>query len=498
MAGVPIIKESINFSIGFEDVKWGDEEDIARRYAFVKEFTAPFKIKCGFAGQGLVSFDHPHIEKFLDALGDYINSHNTVFKDNCAYIQQYEGESEWYKYLPTKSIETTEYDGYFMTCIGANIPPNVHIGCGWGAFPFVSEKFKKVVEENNLTGLEFLWCKDVGRFAPQQQWYKAIATNFIGRGIDAPWVNVGSQDLLNSIKYPKYPNNLGRMAVTSFPAVCLQKDAQLPPRLKRYLSMCDINRFNITFHERFLRKYLPNTDFAFGYFPGWQGFYITKKAKDILFSNHFLNEEDSLEPVVILNELPEEAILIDGNVPAPDFNYGSKKDIGQLSFEELKNLHQQAKEAYDKITKPQKKITIKQALKLVNSEKRKRLEDFNRRISDKELKECTQLLPSNWIDLLKKTNGGYLSLECLLVPLKDIAAFTAEKLKQGKEFYEDYPENRISVAERGDGDWYDLKLSDNYSIDCPVVQVTHEGGDVVREWEDIATFVYDMILEHKE
>lgn len=491
-----MLNEYIYFSIGFEDVDWGDKEDQARRDAFVKAFTKPFNIQCGFGGNGRIAFEHPKFDQFLEALEQYAVQKKLVLKNNCAYAQEYTSEPEWYKYRPTKPINGTGEEGNLITCNAANILPNVNIGCDYIARPVVSEKFKRIVEENNLTGLEFLWYKDIGRFAPPQQWYRAIATSFIGRGIDAPWVNPESPNLLESIKYPSF--SLGRMAVTNFLASCLKEDADLPLRLKKYLSLCDVDSFNLYYHERFLRDYLPNTDFAFGYFPGWQGFYISKKAKEILMSNRLLNDHDSIEPVAVLEELPPSAILLDGKEPAPDPYCFIKNLLGDMTILEFKSLHEQEKNNYEKIVKPEKKVTIKQALSLVNSEKRKRPHDFSKRLHDKELVGSITKLPANWIELLKKTNGGYLSIECELVPFKEIEKFSAEKLEQGRGFYEEYPENRISIATKGDGDWYDLVLIDDYCKDCPIVQVTHEGGDVLREWANIASFVYDMILENED
>ncbi|MWC29859.1 hypothetical protein [Paenibacillus sp. MMS18-CY102] len=190
-----MIKESIYFSIGFEDVDWRNEEEVVQRNAFIKSFTAPFNIKCGFAGQGMIAFDHPQIDHFLDALEQYVHENKVVIDNNCAYAQDYEGDSEWYKYLPVKSIDT-DYNGEIISCNAANISPKLNVSSGASAYPFVSDKFMRVVQENNLTGLEFLWCKDIGRFAPHQQWHMAIVTEFIGRGLDDPWLNVDSPNLI--------------------------------------------------------------------------------------------------------------------------------------------------------------------------------------------------------------------------------------------------------------------------------------------------------------
>lgn len=489
-----MIKEYIYFSIGFEDVNWADEDEQVKRNAFVKEFMDPFNIKCGFAGQGRVALDMLNIDLFLDKLQQYRESKNLLFSKNCAYVHDYEGESEWYKYLPSRAIGTTNYDGCVLTCKASNIPANINVGCGIFGYTFVSNKFKEVIEDSKLTGLEFLWCKDIGRFAPPKQWYMAIATEFIGRGLDAPWFDVNSEGIPQS---EKYPHGFGRIGLTSrIPAKCILKDAPIPLRLKRYLSMCDIEKFNFSFNERFLKEYLPTTDFAFGYFPGWQGFYIRKNAIDILLHSHLISKAD-LRPVVILDKLPEAATQLDDKECIPAFNYGHKRYIGEnITFEELKNIHEQARKAYENIPKLPKIITMKQALSLVNMEKRSRPEDFKKRLTDKELMKYNIKIPFNWVELLKKSNGGYLSSDCYLVSICDIEPFTMEKLKEGKSFYEKYPKNRISVAKRPDGDWYDLVIDADSDVDCNVVLVTHEGGDILREWESIATFIYEMIIEN--
>jgi hypothetical protein len=136
-----------------------------------------------------------------------------------------------------------------MTCKAASIPANLEIAAGHATYTFVSEKFKKVVEENGLTGIEFLWCKDVGRFAPAKQWYMIVLQNYIGKGLDAPWVDIDSKELYES---EKYNHHLGRISINNrFSAKALRKDAPIPLRLKRFLSMCD--KVTITFTERFLR-----------------------------------------------------------------------------------------------------------------------------------------------------------------------------------------------------------------------------------------------------
>ncbi|MFB9324501.1 SMI1/KNR4 family protein [Paenibacillus aurantiacus] len=490
------MKEYYYFSIGFEEVNWMDEEDQARRKAFVKQFTAPYGVECGFAGTGRIDSEDPMFEQFMHALEQYALNNGITFSYNCAYEQQpEEAEAEWFKYVPIKSIDNTDYQGHIICCNASNILPNIDAGSGIYARPFVSEKFKRVIEENGLTGLEFIWCKDIGKFAPPKQWYLPVATTFIGRGLDSPWVDIDSVYLRDS---EKYPNSLGRIGVTSFTADCLRPEADLPRSLQRYLSLCDPDSFRVHYQERLLKAYLPTTDFAFGHFKGYQGFYISKRAKEVLISNHIISSQDRLELIQIVDKLPEGALLLDSETLTPPFYYGEKKEIGSISFEEIKELHKKEKELYDQIDKPMKKFTMKQILSLVNSERKKRPEDFCKRLSLKEIEKMQIQLPTYWVDLLKKTNGGYLSSDCRLIPAESIITFSKDKLKELREMDAPFNEIHISVAERADGDWYALLVNDAIREDCRIVQMTHEGGEAIREWESIAVFIYDMIIENDD
>lgn len=159
------------------------------------------------------------------------------------------------------------------------------------------------------------------------------------------------------------------------------------------------------------------------------------------------------------------SVQLDEKEPTPNYYYGYKGDIGDLSYEELKQLHEQAKLEYEKHPKPKKIVNIKEALSLINKEKKIRPDDFQKTLSAKISGKFNGELPSYWIDLLKKTNGGYLNDDCLLISIENIKDFTTEKRKQGNELFLDYPVNRISVGQSADGDWYDLVLIDDYSLD---------------------------------
>jgi hypothetical protein len=106
-------------------------------------------------------------------------------------------------------ILRANYSGTFMTVLAdlqqsvedlAQYPsvkadrmkPGVHVAGGWQE-PYVSERFKNFLEKRRLQGLEFLWCRDVGKYqAPQ--WYLPICHKPLGRGLDDPRVDTKKFD----------------------------------------------------------------------------------------------------------------------------------------------------------------------------------------------------------------------------------------------------------------------------------------------------------------
>jgi hypothetical protein len=65
--------------------------------------------------------------------------------------------------------------------------PGIHVA-GWGPFVYVSERFKSIAEAHRLSGIEFIWCPDVGKYqAPQ--WYLPVCSHCLGRGLDHPWID---------------------------------------------------------------------------------------------------------------------------------------------------------------------------------------------------------------------------------------------------------------------------------------------------------------------
>jgi hypothetical protein len=184
--------------------------------------------------------------------------------------------------------------------------PGVHVGGGLDPV-YVSERFREVVQANRLRGINFVWCKDIGKYrAPQ--WYYPVCDRCLGRGLGEFEVrprDPGLQELLALVR---------KMELLRRPADCY------------------------TF-KRYLRKYLPETDFAFtvrdvtsdGRSFRHRGLAMNRRARDILRANRVIGDEHCA-PVMILGRAPAGVDNLDRRLgPAePTFSPEQMKQIRRL------------------------------------------------------------------------------------------------------------------------------------------------------------------------
>lgn len=90
---------------------------------------------------------------------------------------------EWFELDPARSFPLRRSAPYKKVSAG-DLPAGCHVASG--GEHYVSETFKRAVEEEGLRGLDLLWVEDVGRYRALQ-WYEALPAAAIGRGLDHPW-----------------------------------------------------------------------------------------------------------------------------------------------------------------------------------------------------------------------------------------------------------------------------------------------------------------------
>ncbi|MHB0936750.1 MAG: hypothetical protein ACYC6A_10205 [Armatimonadota bacterium] len=453
-----------------------------------------------------VRLDSPVIHDFIREARVRITRGEATFYGLCQLKQELvEDEKtpgEWYRLVSSTAIERDRENNGIETCKAYKMPPNAHIASGPGYNQYVSAKSKAVVEEYRLTGIDFVWLKDTGKYRAQQ-WYIPVPLQPLGRGIDHPWFNAAVLKGSGSFQsqYPKW-----RTGVWTFDINQCKQGLQIDDPM--YRELFDLFMLPRAFEQSwtlkftaapiYLRSFLPTTDFAYtwddedatdnSYCPKMRGFCFNRRAKDILLTHRLVNEKD-IEMLQIVDVVPEGSTLLDGDTPLPEPYFTS---------EEVLHLTQILAPDWKRFLvteKPVRRVTLNEALKYVRTEKAARKGDFQRGASKVALAGSPFPLPGAWSVLLALSNGCLLNNECELLPVGNIPERTNELRASIGGVFDEYPYERplISVGYGPDGDWYALEDQDGPTEDSRVFRISHEDFSIIYCWETIPLFINDML-----
>ncbi len=499
-----MVKEHLSFRIELIHPKDEFESD-----SFARDFVRSLGLKTYSGTWSGINLESPLITDFIERSKGLVNNNIARFDGYCTLSQRLEDRdnNKWYELKATKPFSAEDYSE-IITCKADKMPPNTHIAYGFLYNIFFSERFVNVVKENHLSGIDFLWVKDIGRFQASQ-WFLPVVINALGRGIDHPWFDVATLKGSSS-NQPFEPEF--RCGICNFRASQIKKNHVFEnPLHSNIISLFNPEILSIISYKRFLQSYTPNTDFAFIWhstdFERKRGDYgifyqdndmvckqrglcISKRAKDILIANKLITYSN-LEPIEILENVPDNIAVLDNKAPLPTPFYS----CGDIELPELKKKLEIDWINYNSKPKPVKKITFKQALKYLAEEKRSRPDDFCKALNKNEISISKIELPEYWIEVLKKSNGCFLNDECTLIPLREIQQFSQDKQKYMEKVDEEFIQNLVHVASSVDGDWYSLMITSEEHIDSKVMRISHETCQPSQEWDTIAMFIYDMLLE---
>jgi hypothetical protein len=374
--------------------------------------------------------------------------------------------------------------------------PNIHTATGWSYVPFLSEKFKFVVEKHNLSGLGFLWLIDKGRYQAAQ-WYAPVAQKPLGRGIDHPWFDPATLkgDGWDQPKHPIFRTGTHRFYLNQ-----IKKNIHFDnEKHSNLLNLFQPFELTIISYRRLLRQYLPDTNFAFvwddmnhrsngGIFRA-RYLCMNQKAKEILIRERVINRNE-YEPILILDEVPEDSILLDGSTtyPSPAF-----------SEQEMVLLKEYLDEKWQKhiaTPKPVRQTTIKEVLSLLRKSKKNQPDDYKKGVSKKKINAVPIELPEYWAGILVISNGAMLNTDCTIIPAEEIKSFQEEKQAYIKTIYDEYPHQFLAIGYGADGDWFVLDSSGDFKVDCKVHRISHEDLSIVESWDSIPIFIYDMLSDY--
>lgn len=447
--------------------------------------------------------------------GTLLESYSDLEKNTC----------EWFLLNPTSGefSDFSLYDSY-PTCKAYRYLPEVHIlrGCA------VSEKFKTVVEKHELTGLDFLWVKDTGKYRAQQ-WYLAIASESMGRGLDHPWYDreqyrAALLDETNTLGFRFTPADKADQEMYDTKLRIIAKSRQkgleylssdcatgnpgtnnlyLRPSWTTGSSVVDailaqfpkkLNGLTIVGPPRFQRNYIPRTDFAYC---GGGDLICSQKARNILLSE--LPIDDSIFiGVMIYDVVP---------VGMHDYDAGAPRLEPICTPERLTMLRQKEKlflEEYLKQEKPIRKPDIKRSLQLLRSRKKYRRADFNKGLSKEKAKSIINAipykLPELWQEVLILTNGFVLRTDDTdfeFKPIEELLQYHEDMELQRKQADDDYADDLMYFGKTFCGDSLAFEKDINEeTADSIIVLISHEDFTIQRKWEGVAEFLEDVLTKN--
>jgi len=317
---------------------------------------------------------------------------------------------------------------------------------------YLPERFRDVYNRRNLSGLDFCWLKDTGKYAAEQ-YFAAYGTQQIPR-VAIAW------DLRKSDRNK----------------VC--EAGGWLPQLTKVVHQFD----QINLPECYLEADMPAGGIAYVYIPAttshW-GFYSVLVHKDI--ASLLLQEKaipaSALKPVPVVKEIPAGYTLRDTKaIPRPNRKY---MEQSILAYDKLKTKD-----------RPARKISEKDALKIMRKAKTERKEDFQKKLPKKREEELLKTEFAPLVPYYRVAEGGFLSDEYELLSPKDIQTETTEfyDLLMKEELLEEQPKGMV-IACCANGDKVLLCINEK------VIRFSHEAPEVIDEWPSLAQFVFDAVSE---
>ncbi len=270
-----------------------------------------------------------------------------------------------------------------------------------------------------------------------------------------------------------------------------------------------VRRWGPSFH-RFLREFVPKTDFAYTIEDNGgdgscrhRGLALNRKARDILRANRVITDKECI-PVMIVDHVPK-------GVENLDKKYGpAEPAFTPEQVKQLRELEAKAWAEHLAHPKPPRAPDLKRSLSLLRARKRQTPKDFAKPASAKAIEEIAKALgreiPAAWQQVLRITNGGRIDKSplacgnaCIITPLKDLPQWQRSESKYYRGGGAELPDSMmfIMTTELGDSIWLD-SAKPMLGGDCRVVMMSHETWSEERDWPTVAEFLEELLTETQE
>jgi len=436
------------------------------------EFVHSLGLKCDCVGWTKWDLSHPRTPEILQAIRNFCAANGWTV-DGYYQKEIIEADSDWfelrgtnwkdsiwsYQVEPSYPCENTE--PFHLNSIRAYQDPLPEIKGPFGSAKIFPDRFRKAYEELGIGDVDFCWLRDRGKYeAPQ--FFRIL-----------PKWEISTVGYVRSLDY----GGLMKRELTPELQKRLDSFGGALPELTRMFAGLDV-----TLPYCYLAEELPERGIAACFFTQENSGYNS----DYTFLIHRDTAKALLEKQVITQANLQPALV--GSFPE---GYGIKK-TDPLPRPPKEVLDQMLKE-YEKLIatpRPQRKVTDKEALKLLRKTKKEQKEFFAKALPKAAVESLAGTPYEPLAPYYGVTNGAWLGEgEYEILSYERSENETEEYLSDLKkeELWTNLLEG-IAFGICGNGDRLILLL------DGKVIRASHEAPEILEEWPSVAQFFCDIIL----
>lgn len=445
--------ETLDWIIDYNDSKIVDDE----KYKLNIEFVHSLGLKCDCVGWCKLDLSDPNLDEILCKIKVYCKNMNCRVR--AYYKRTYvDYESDWYELVPSDFNNNTVCDSEEYNSIKGKMIKVLSIRAynetnslpkDWYESVFVPERFRDACIRNNVSGVEFCWAKDKGKYQAEQ--YFCLYSNYNASSV------LSDKGIRKGDK---------------------KRISALGGALLKVVEVVDTFQ-SIDLQNCYLEHDLPSSMIAHAYVPrsfsytGRNVFLIHKSLAQILIKEKAISEK-SLHAAMITRDIP--GGYISEKTESMDRPCAECLDQSIVEYEKLKNKD-----------RPIRSVSEKDAIKKFRCAKSERKEDFCKGLPKVTADEVAATKYAPLLPYYKIANGAYISDEYRILPYMEALRETenfAEAMKA--EELADIPCG-IVIAKCADGDTV-LLLEDG-----SVIRVSHEEPIVSQEWMSLSSFIFEVM-----
>lgn len=432
------------------------KDDYRKPIAFMKSLG----LKCDSVGWADVQLDAEEDFSLVDEMKEKAKAEGAVLR--ClGYKKEYIGkDAEWFYFKPRVEAKSEDLDwdsSYTWNIKGYKLPK----GCQLVVIQErigVSQEFVDACRDLKLSGVDFMWVTDKGRFDAPPYFYILPEKGFCRYTID-----YGDEFDKPKKGTPAYEVFLETCTQIDFDGSHMSKIAET------------FHKFEMADLPKMLdQKEVPDTDFAY---VGTDAL-IRRSAAEVLIARGILKWAD-LAPVVFFDEEKHDRLIC-------------TCEIDTYMPDEIRNVQAAAYEKWKKKKRPVYEPKEKDAIKQLRTAKQEIPESYTKALKKVVLETLVEESVSWLAPYYKVSNGGSLNNEIDFLPYEEVEASTTEfleMLREDEKMMADMPELEASIvfASAANGDSILLKT------DGSVMRYDHEDPCLSNGWESLHHFFFDVI-----